>query len=92
MNQTVLCELIWILTRPLRYDRTQMGRVLDRILDSDWLRVDGEDSVRFALYLSRVSRADFADCLIAASNGMLGCERTATFDRLAGELDEFELI
>lgn len=92
VNRIVLCELVWLLTRSFRYDREQTAQSIAGILDNRALYVDDEDSVRFALYLFRVSRADFADCLIAATNGMLGCERTATFDRRAGELDEFELV
>jgi hypothetical protein len=30
--------------------------------------------------------------LVGLSNGLAGCERTATFDRRAAELDEFKLI
>ena len=92
VNRIVLCELVWVLTRSLRYDREQTTHVITRILASDELQVEGRHIVRFGLYLFRVSRAGFADCMIGATNGMLGCERTATFDRRAGELDEFELI
>ena len=51
-----------------------------------------EQSVEFALYLYRISSADFSDCLLGVTNGILGCTRTATFDQSAAELDEFELI
>jgi predicted nucleic-acid-binding protein len=54
--------------------------------------IEGHRLVRDALYLFRTSRADFADCLVGLSNGLAGCERTATFDRRAAELDEFKLI
>jgi predicted nucleic-acid-binding protein len=92
VNRIVLCELVWILTRSFRFGRTQTAQIIARILASDELQVEGRHIVRFGLYLFRISRADFADCLIGAANGMLGCERTATFDQRAGELDEFELI
>jgi predicted nucleic-acid-binding protein len=92
VNRIVLCELVWILTRSFRYGRARTARVIGRILASDELQVEGRHMVRFGLYLFQVSRADFADCMIGATNGMLGCERTATFDRRAGELGEFELI
>lgn len=92
VNRIVLCELVWTLKRGFNYDREQIAMTIDRILESRALIVEDHHGACFALYLYRISRADFADCWIGASNGMLGCERTLTFDRRAGELDEFELI
>ena len=34
-------------------------------------------------------RADFADCLLGATNQSRGCERTVTFDQSAGILQGF---
>lgn len=92
INRVVLCELIWVMTRSLRCSREQTAAVLATLLSSEDLRIEDLRVVQTALYMYRVSRAEFADCLIAVSNGVNGCERTATFDRRAAELDEFELI
>lgn len=92
INRIVLCELIWVMTRSLRCSREQAAAVLAALLSSDDLQIEDFRVVQTALYMYRVSRAEFADCLIAVSNGVSGCERTATFDRRAAELDEFELI
>jgi predicted nucleic-acid-binding protein len=66
--------------------------VIMLLLRSDEVTVEGHRVVRDALYLFRSSKADSSDCLIGLSNGLAGCERTATFDRGAARLDEFELI
>ncbi|HEX6141423.1 MAG TPA: type II toxin-antitoxin system VapC family toxin [Geminicoccaceae bacterium] len=92
INRIVLCELIWVMTRSLRCSREQAAAVLAALLSSDDLQIEDFRVVQTALYMYRVSRAEFADCLIAVSNGVSGCERTATLDRRAAELDEFELI
>jgi predicted nucleic-acid-binding protein len=44
------------------------------------------------LNLYRNTRADFADCLIAASAKAAGCSRTVTFDRIAARDAGMELI
>ena len=92
INRIVLCELVWSLTTSFKFDRGSVARVVMLLLRSDEVTIEGHRVVRDALYLFRTSKADFADCLIGLSNGLAGCARTATFDRRAAELDEFELI
>jgi predicted nucleic-acid-binding protein len=92
INRIVLCEFAWTLERTYKYRREQIADAIDQFLKTLAFEVDDYDAASFALYLYRTSRADFADCLIGVSNGFLGCGRTATFDRRAAELDEFELI
>jgi predicted nucleic-acid-binding protein len=92
INRIVLCELVWALTSSFRFDRQRVADVLALLLRSDEVAIEGHRAVRDALYLFRTSRADFSDCLIGLSNGLAGCARTATFDRRAAALDEFELI
>jgi predicted nucleic-acid-binding protein len=92
INRIVLCELVWTLRRTFRFERDQIASVIARLLSSAEVTVEEHPTVRDALYLFRTSRADFADCLIGLSNGLAGCARTATFDRRAAALDEFELI
>jgi predicted nucleic-acid-binding protein len=92
INRIVICELVWTLRRGFRFDRTQIADVVDRLLKSRVLEIEDYDALGFALYLYQTSGADLADCLLGVTNGLLGCDRTATFDRRAAELDEFELI
>lgn len=92
VDRIVLCELVWSLTTSFKFDRDRVARVVMLLLQSDEVTLEEHRVVRDALYLFRISRADFADCLIGLLNGRAGCERTATFDRQAARLDEFELI
>lgn len=92
INRVVLCEVIWVLERSFRFARAQITDVVEWLLQADELVLEDAAVVRSALYAYRVSNANFSDCLIGMSNGLSGCERTATFDRRAGRLDEFELI
>ena len=92
INRIVLCELVWALATAFKFDRTAVAAVIMLLLRSDEVAIEGHRGVRDALFLFRTSKADFADCLIGLSNGLAGCERTATFDRAAARLDEFELI
>ena len=92
VNRIVICELVWTLRRGFRFGRAQIADVVDRILKSRILEIEDYDALGFAFYLYQTSGADFADCLLGVTNGLLGCERTVTFDRRAAELDEFELI
>ena len=92
VNRIVICELVWTLRRGFRFERGQIADVVDRMLKSRALEIENYDALGFALYLYQTSGADLADCLLGVTNGLLGCERTATFDRRAAELDEFELI
>ena len=91
VNRIVVCELIWTLRRRFRFDRDQIADVVDRLLKSR-LAIEDYDALGLALYLYRTSGADLTECLLGVINRVAGCERTATFDRRAARLDEFELI
>jgi predicted nucleic-acid-binding protein len=92
INRIVLCELVSSLTTAFKFDRPRVAAVIMLLLRSDEVTIEGHRIVRDALYLFQTGAADFADCLIGLSNGLAGCERTATFDRKAAQVDEFELI
>jgi predicted nucleic-acid-binding protein len=89
INTIVLCKLVWALTASYKFDRPRVVSVILLLLRSDEVALDGKSVVADALYLFRTGKADFADCLIGLSNNLAGCERTATFDRQAAQLDEF---
>jgi predicted nucleic-acid-binding protein len=92
INRIVLCELIWSLTSSYKFERERVVAVIKLLLQSAEVTSEANKLVANALYLFQISDADFADCLIGLSNGLSGCESTATFDLKAAKLDEFELI
>lgn len=79
----VLVEIVWTLKRTYRMERAGIAAVLEQMLASRELVVEQHMLALQALEVFRSTRADFADCLIAASARQAGCERLVTFDRVA---------
>lgn len=79
---TVL-ELVWVMSSTKRAGRIAVSATLDRLLLLDTVIVEQAGAVAAAVRQFRSSRADFADCLIAASASAAGCAKTVTFDRIA---------
>jgi len=52
-------------------------------LQVDAIVVERREVVAAATKIFSTTKADFADCLIAASARAAGCVRTVTFDRVA---------
>lgn len=88
----VLIELFWVLTSSYRLGRAAMVRILESLLDLREFKIEQIDTVHDALVRYRAGRADFADCLVAASARAAGCARTVTFDRAAARDAGMELI
>ncbi|WP_420239302.1 PIN domain-containing protein [Telmatobacter bradus] len=79
----VLVETVWTLRRTYRLERAAIAAILEQMLASRELFVEQRELAQQALAVFRSTRADFADCLIAASARRAGCERLVTFDRVA---------
>ncbi|HEV2326083.1 MAG TPA: type II toxin-antitoxin system VapC family toxin [Terracidiphilus sp.] len=88
---TVL-EFVWAMSRTMRVAKPAVCNALDRLLMLDSIVVEQDMIVASAVQRFRTTRADFADCLIAASARAAGCARTVTFDRLAARDAGMELI
>ena len=92
VNRVVLAELAWALARAYRRSREEIASAVERILLTAEFEVEGSDQAWSALEKYRRGGADFADCLIGASNSAAGCTKTATFDKAAGKLRDFTLL
>ena len=90
INRIVLCELVWVLTDDYRYQRNQIGDVLEMLLRTEELSVESLNAAWAALRLYRQGNCDFADAFLGRTNIDAGCRATATFDRKAARLDIFE--
>ena len=88
----VLAEVVWTLKRVYHYSRDGITRIIEILLSSDQIVIEQEVAVRNAFALYRNGKADFADCLIAASAKAAGCARTVTFDRIAARDAGMELV
>jgi predicted nucleic-acid-binding protein len=88
----VLLDLVWEMTHNHKMKRVEVFQILDKLLSSREIVVEQSEIVRESLNLYRNTRADFADCLIAASAKAAGCSRTVTFDRIAARDAGMELV
>jgi len=85
----VLMETEWVLRSRYSYAKDRIAESFSGLLDSAEVRFEDEDFVERALFVWRDSRAEFADCLIAARHLALGCRATASFDAKAMDLPGF---
>jgi predicted nucleic-acid-binding protein len=87
----VLVELVWVLESAYGYSRAAVGDAVERILRTGEFKVEDTDVARAALVAYRRAGADFADAMIGRGNRAHGCAATATFDRQAAAMKDFEL-
>lgn len=87
-----LLEVVWVLTSRLRVSRDGIANVLDDLLSIDSIVVEQSEVVAGALTQFRRGKAEFADCLIAASAHAAGCKRIVTFDEMAARDAGMDLI
>jgi len=87
-----VAELTWVLASAYDLDRNQLVAAFESILRTKELSVERAETVWRALRTFKVSTADFADCLIAASATAAGCEKTVTFDRAAAKSGGMTLL
>jgi predicted nucleic-acid-binding protein len=89
VNHVVLSELVWILARSYRFNRTRIAEVLEGMLSAPTLAFEGKDCALGALRDFQDGTADYSDCLIGRKNRAAGCETTVTFDAEAVKMPGF---
>ncbi|KVN06846.1 PIN domain-containing protein [Burkholderia diffusa] len=93
VSQIALIEVVCVLGRCYGVEREQVKDIIDSMIGTKELAVEGADTVRKALRVyAASSKADFADCLIARSGHAADCEYTATFDVGAAKVAGMQLI
>ena len=93
VSQVALVEVVWVLGRCYGVEREQINDIIDSMIGTKELVVEGSDTVRKALRVFAASaKADFADCLIERSGYVAECEYTVTFDVTASKLAGMQLI
>jgi len=93
VSQVALVELVWVLARCYGVERGQLKDILESMVGTKELLVEGADTVRKALRVFAASdKADFADCLIERSGHVAECEYTATFDVTASKVAGMQLV
>ena len=93
MTQVALVETVWVLSSKLyAADRAGITAVVETLLRTKELAVEGADIVWKALRVFASSKADFADCLIERSCHDANCEYTATFDTKSAKTAGLRLV
>jgi predicted nucleic-acid-binding protein len=91
VNRIVLVEMVWVL-ETAGYGRAVIADVLERLCRAAELRIEDGDAALLAVRRYREGEADFSDYYLGQVNRRLGCESTATFDKRAAGVPQFELI
>ncbi|MFB9127408.1 VapC toxin family PIN domain ribonuclease [Paraburkholderia dipogonis] len=93
VSQIALVEVMWVLGRGYGVERQQIKDIIESMLGTKELVLEGADSVRKALRIFAASdKADFANCLIERLGHVAECEYTATFDVTASNVAGMQLI
>jgi len=92
INRIVLCELVWVLIRGYRYEKKEVIRLLERILETESLAVESSDEARSALQSYCNGPADFSDYLLLQTNLSKKVRTTITFDQKAATHPGFKLL
>ncbi len=87
-----LCEIAWVLAECYAADRKRIREVVEGLLASKQIVIEGADLVWKALRAWEGVPADFSDSLIGQIAIAQGGEKTVTFDRAAARLDAFQLL
>lgn len=93
VSQIALVEVVCVLGRSYGVERAKMKDIIESMLGTKELVIEGADTVRKALRVFAASnKADFADCLIERSGHVAHCEYTATLDVTASKVVGMVLV
>jgi predicted nucleic-acid-binding protein len=92
INRIVLCELVWVLESAYGYSKDTIVTVLEKLLRTSQLKIEDVQAAWTAFRMYQKGKADFADCLMGATNRLGGCETTVSFDQAASRLEGFRVI
>jgi predicted nucleic-acid-binding protein len=92
LSLIVIAELVWVLAISYRYQKNEIGQVLENLLRSKELVIERADIVSQAFRAFSTGRADFADYLIERCAQVVGCQFTVTFDRRAATVAGMRLL
>jgi predicted nucleic-acid-binding protein len=92
VTQVALVEVVWVLARAYDAKRDEIAAVIEALLRTKELVIEGAETVSKALRVFSSSAADFPDCLIERACHDASCEYTATFDTKAAKTAGLRLI
>jgi predicted nucleic-acid-binding protein len=89
VSHLVLLETEWVLRSRYQLGKPEILDAFSELLSAADLGFEEEGAIEEALFVWKNSSAQFADCLIGARYGTLGCTATAIFDTTAVKLPRF---
>lgn len=92
LDGIVLCEAIWVLESGYKYSKSDIVKVLRKIVTTKNFEIESRDAVLKALDEYEAGKGDFSDYLIGHINEEKGCEQTYTFDKALKNSPRFALI
>jgi predicted nucleic-acid-binding protein len=81
LSLVVIAELVWVLRFSYHFKKHEIEQVVERLLRSKELVVERAEVAAEALRKFRISRANFADCLIERCGHAAQCQYVLTFDK-----------
>lgn len=83
INNTVVVELIWVLSRSYKKTREQIIVILDELFAMHVFEFENRELLLDVLQIYQATKADFSDLLICKINQSSHCQKTMTFDKTA---------
>ncbi len=92
INNVVLCELVWVLSRGYKYKKENITYVLRHIFSTKEFAFEKGSILWEALDEYEHNALDFSDALISRINHNNKCETSYTFDKSANLTKQFSLL
>jgi len=92
IGNIVLCETVWVLESAYGYSRMDIESLLEKLLQTNTFAFESKDLIWSAFTDFRISKVDFADCLMGRIHRAAGCEPTVTFDAALRKLPTFKVL
>jgi len=92
VSTVALAEIVWVLRRRYKQDRSQIAAAVQELLGIDRLVLEHPQAVAGAVLATMQDNVDFTDALIAEIGAEVGCAHSVTFDRRASRLPGFALL
>lgn len=92
INNIVMCELVWVLSRAYKYEKKLILGVIEQLLTTADIEFENAELLRKTLRRYSKGKGDFSDYLIAETNRKNGASVTYTFDRKAGTDELFSFV
>jgi len=87
-----MSETVWVLERSYGCGPGEIVQAIERLLQTDVLRVEHEPEVFTAMIALKDGQGSFSDALIGALGAKAGCSQTVSFDRRALRLADFQAV